>query len=244
MIQPFPAGSPQPAASGVLRDHLAVLEAARQRTALLRSRMSPLPTQSAAPQINTAGSSNAPQPVTGVLRNYLATRQAGLAQQSGGTTDLPPAQLAAEPGPGPSTQNNVGSPTGVLRDYLANLKARQQNQPAGQSQQPAAAPQHGGEVLSQRQATAQSSTILKVFAEIGVKLTFQFFKMPMLPLTNNHHCCQCQKSQSKLRDRRRICLSLHLSSLSRSNISSNTQGWGQVQSPEIVNKLLSCATLC
>lgn len=128
--------------SGVLRDHLAVLEAAKQRAAVLRARSG----QAAASSGPTAASST--PPISGVLRDYLATKQAALARQLDTSAGGPAMQgeaanstlelgtnLAASPGPS----------TGVLRDYIATVRARQTGQGQQSMQTPASTSQATGD---------------------------------------------------------------------------------------------------
>ena len=108
--------------AGVLRDHLAILEAARQRAALLRARSG----QTASTSGSSAPEARSAPQISGVLRDYLATKQAALAHQ----LESSPSQPTAEPGSGSSDKElssapQTGPSTGVLKDYLATLRARQ-----------------------------------------------------------------------------------------------------------------------
>ena len=123
--------------SGVLKDHLAVLEAARQRAAQLRARIAS-PAQASTSARTTpepaAPASTVGQPqFSGVLRDYLATRAAAISDSA-----LPQSASAiARPGQGQSPgtaqqaaesaqQAATGMPpqhSEVLRDYLATQRA-------------------------------------------------------------------------------------------------------------------------
>lgn len=71
--------------------------------------------------------------ISGVLKDYLATKQAALARQAGGQQPQPSSPEAIQGTSAGSTMSTSNSPaTGVLKDYLATIRARQ----AGQSQSP------------------------------------------------------------------------------------------------------------
>ena len=150
--------------SGVLRDHLAVLEAAKQRAAALRAKSGASPEVSSASALMTTVSST-PQ-ISGVLRDYLATKQAALTRQLDTSSA---AQQSSQPQPaGSSGPPNDGSAipsisqsSGVLKDYVSTIRARQ----AGQSQSDA--------------KTSQAYTGMDMLAQIMPVLLVQSVKATM-----------------------------------------------------------------